>query len=77
MAAFMDCFTILEKEDIPDSEDLWRVFGHRDTYAPETLPEDTPLRRQLKEHLKNGGTMGEGYGILLHDGEKRVDALQA
>ncbi|MBR4960774.1 MAG: DUF5596 domain-containing protein [Clostridia bacterium] len=73
MAAFMDCFTILESEDIPDSGDLWRVFGHRPTYDPDTLPEDTPLRRQLKEHLKNGGTMGEGYGILLHDGEKRVD----
>lgn len=73
MAAFLDCFTILESEDIPDSGDLWRVFGHRPTYEPDTLPDDTPLRRQLKEHLKNGGTMGEGYGILLHDGEKRVD----
>ena len=73
MAAFLDCFTILESNDIPNCGDLWRVFGHRPTYEPDTLPDDTPLRRQLKAHLKNGGTMGAGYGIFLHDGEKRVD----
>ena len=73
MVSFMDCFTILESTDIPDCGDLWRVFGHRPTYDPDTLPDDTPLRRQLKEHLKNGGTMGAGHGIFLHNGEKRVD----
>ncbi|MBE6613714.1 MAG: hypothetical protein E7631_00230 [Ruminococcaceae bacterium] len=77
MAAFLDTFTILESKDIPNSGDLWRVFGHRPTYEPDSLPDDTPLRRQLKEHLKNGGTMGEGYGIFLHDGEKRVDGPMA
>ncbi|MBQ8642397.1 MAG: DUF5596 domain-containing protein [Clostridia bacterium] len=77
MVAFLDNFTILESKDIPDSGDLWRVFGHRSTYEPDTLPDDTPLRRQLKEHLKNGGTMGTGYGIFLHDGERRVDEPEA
>lgn len=74
MVAFLDNFTILHSSDIPNCGDLWRVFGHRDTYEPDTLPDDTPLRLQLKAHLKAGGTMGAGYGILLHNGSKRVDA---
>ena len=74
MVAFLDNFTILRYKDIPESGDLWRVFGHQKSWEPDTLPDDTPLRRQLKAHLKAGGTMGAGYGIFLHDGEKRVDA---
>lgn len=73
MVSFLDNFTILESRDKPNSGDLWRVFGKRETHAPDTLPEDTPLRRNLKKHLQNGGTMGCGYGILLHDGQERVD----
>lgn len=73
MVSFLDNFTILESRDKPNSGDLWRVFGKRETYKPDTLPEDTPLRRSLKQHLQKGGTMGNGYGILLHDGQERVD----
>lgn len=75
ITAFLDCFTILQSRDIPNSGDLWRVFGHRNSYEPDTLPENTPLQRQLKTHLQSGGTMGSGYGILLHDGQKRVDRI--
>lgn len=74
MVAFLDNFTILRSKDAPESGDLWRVFGHQPSWDPDSLPDDTPLRRQLKAHLKAGGTMGYGYGIFLHDGEKRVDA---
>lgn len=73
MVAFLDNFTILQSYGKQDSGDLWRVFGVRDSYEPDTLPENTPLQRQLKKHLQNGGTMGSGYGILLHDGKGRVD----
>ena len=72
IVSFLNCFDIVESEDSPNSGDLWRVFGCRDSYEPDTLPEKTPLQRQLKAHLQSGGTMGAGYGILLHDGEKRV-----
>ena len=74
MVAFLDNFTILRYKDAPESGDLWRVFGHQPSWEPDTLPDDTPLRRQLKAHLKAGGSMGYGYGIFLHDGEKRIDA---
>lgn len=70
--SFMENFTIISELDRPDSGDLWRVFGVRDSYEPDTLPETTPLQRQLKKHLRNGGTMGLGYGVLLHDGKEIV-----
>ncbi len=73
MVSFLDHFTIIDSGDLPDSHDKWRVFGHLPDYTPENLPEKTPLQKQLKAHLASGGTMGYGYGIFLHDGEKRVD----
>ena len=43
-------------------EDLWRLFDTEEK-NPEKLPTDTTLRRVYVEHLKNGGRVGEGYGI--------------
>lgn len=74
IVSFMDCFNVLESAE-PNVGDLWRVFGRRDFYDPDTLPEDSSLQRRLKRHLQSGGSMGEGYGILLHDGENIVRSL--
>jgi hypothetical protein len=44
------------------------VFGVK--YSPEALesaPQDNSLRRRVIEHLKNGGTMGNGAGIIFVD----------
>ena len=43
-------------------EDLWRLFDTEEK-NPDKLPTDTTLRRLYVEHLKNGGRVGEGYGI--------------
>ncbi len=67
---FLDRFTILEARDKPNSSDLRRIFGERDSYDPPTLPETTTLQRNLKKHLCSGGTMGRGYGILLYNRNK-------
>ncbi|MBR4203974.1 MAG: DUF5596 domain-containing protein [Clostridia bacterium] len=71
--AFMDRFDIIFSEDVKNSHDLWRVFGHRDSYDPASLPRDTGLRRTMADHLaKTGGVMGSGYGVFLFDGERII-----
>jgi len=71
IVAFLDCFDIIESSE-PNRGDLWRVFGRRESYDPDTLPESTTMQKNLKAYLKAGGSLGNGYGILLHDGEKIV-----
>ena len=44
-------------------------------YTPEILdyvPQDTRLRRNFLHYFREGGTLGEGHGILLFDGEKLI-----
>ena len=70
---FMECFHLLHWEDRPRSNDLRRIFGKDADYENlAALPEETSLQKRLKAHLLNGGTMGWGYGIFLHDGSKRL-----
>jgi hypothetical protein len=69
--AFMDNFDIIDREDRKNSGDLWRVFGHRESYDPASLPRDTELRRRMADYLaKSGNVTGTGYGVLLFDGER-------
>lgn len=48
-----------------DHCDAWRLFDMDYTGNVNDYPEDTSLRRVYKEYLKNGGTTGEGYGVLF------------
>ena len=45
-----------------NGEDLWRLFD-TDEKNPEKLPVNTSLRWRYANHLKNGGRVGEGYGV--------------
>lgn len=70
---FCECFHYLYHEDQEKWWDLWRVFGHGASMDYlDLLPENTSLQRNLKAYLKEGGKLGEAYGVLLHDGEKRL-----
>lgn len=66
---FMDHFHIVASEGRADCGDLWRIFGVRDSYAPEELPRKTSLQKALAAHIENGGTMGAGLGLFLFDGK--------
>ena len=66
---FMDHFHIVASEGRADCGDLWRIFGVRDSYAPEELPRKTSLQKALAAHIENGGTMGSGLGLFLFDGK--------
>ena len=69
--AFMDNFHILARHDVKNCGDLWRVFGHRDSWDPAGLPRNTELQRRMADYLaKNGNVTGSGYGVFLFDGER-------
>ncbi|MBQ7378520.1 MAG: hypothetical protein IJW70_02425 [Clostridia bacterium] len=60
---FLSEFTIMESH-YNDGEDLWRLFDTMERH-PDRLPADTSLRRAFVAHLKNGGRVGWGLGILF------------
>lgn len=60
---FMSEFDIMEWS-YNNGEDLWRLFDTMEQH-PDRLPADTSLRRAYAEHLKQGGRVGFGFGILF------------
>lgn len=65
---FYNLFENIENWEDEQNCNFWHVFGVR--YSPDALenaPEDNSLRRAVIRHLKNGGTMGNGAGILFVD----------
>ena len=66
MARFAARFRIFDVDADPRNKDAWRVFDR--PFDPENigaLPEDTSLRRALKQYLSEGNCMGNGYGLIL------------
>ena len=57
-------FDIFNHADDPALEDLWRIFD-TDEKDPDRLPTDTTMRRAYVNHLKNGGKLGWGHGVLF------------
>ena len=62
---FMSRFDIVESGINRSGGDLWRLFD-TDEKDPEKLPADTSVRRAYVSHLKNGGDVGWGFGILVY-----------
>lgn len=60
---FMSEFDLMEWS-YNNGEDLWRLFDTMEQH-PDRLPADTSLRRAYVEHLKKGGRVGFGFGILF------------
>jgi hypothetical protein len=51
------------KQDV--FEDGWRVFGSETGKAFDELPRRTSLQRSIADYLKEGGHLGEGFGVLI------------
>jgi len=68
---FADLFDITESHENEDNPDSWRVFN-TDSKDYENLPEDTSLQRRFKKYLVEGHKMGNGFGVILFDGEKII-----
>ena len=67
---FMDDFDIVRSREVEGFSNNWRVYGRYAGLPYEQLPEDTALRRAYKEHLIKTGVAGDGYGVIIFDGEK-------
>ena len=51
-------------EDQSPDDNLWRLFDMDWTGDVNDYPEDTTLRRKMKEYLRGQGTTGSGYGVF-------------
>lgn len=67
---FMDCFDIIDYDESDIFGNKWRVFGKDKDTEPALLPTDTSLRRAYAERLRAGEKTGNGFGVILFDGEK-------
>lgn len=70
MADFMEDFQILGSEAQDTFHDAWRVFGPKAKKPAGQLPENTSLQRAFKAWLSAGKKTGEGFGVLVFDGQK-------
>ncbi len=61
---FMMSYHIVNHGIDKHRSDLWRLFD-TDEQHPDKLPADTSFRRRYIAHLKNGGKLGWGYGVLI------------
>ena len=71
MCRFLHTFELVKVEEDRHFPDFFRIFNC--DYDPATLadmPEDTGLRRRMKQFLTDGNLMGSGFGFILFDGEK-------
>ena len=73
--SFMDDFDIIfQREEAPGAfGNNWRVFGAAADTPMENWPEDTSLRRAYLGWLRAGKPAGNGYGVILFDGENIVN----
>ena len=69
VAEFRTFFDVLHAVDHPTFEDCWRVFKVGQIDDLDAMPTDTRLQRNMLSHLKSGGRTGDGFGVLVFDGE--------
>ena len=70
--AFKDRFDIIHVHlyDKGDYSEMWRLYDMDYTGNLDDFPGDSSLRRAYKQYLKEGGQVGEGYGVFFWQGSK-------
>ena len=65
--AFKDRFDIIHVHlyDKGDYSEMWRLYDMDYTGDLDDFPGDSSLRRAYKQYLKDGGQVGEGYGVFF------------
>lgn len=69
---FRSFFDIIDKVDTEEFEDCWRLFKVGKIISLDDLPTSTRLQRNMLDHLKRGGKVGDGFGVLVFDGENII-----
>ena len=67
---FRTFFDVISQTDHETFEDCWRLFKVEKIENLDTLPTQTRLQRNMLAHLRSGGKTGDGFGVLVFDGEK-------
>ncbi len=63
--SFINDYDIFNSDSRNNDKDLWRVFGKDYKKAPEELPQNTVLQRNIAKWLLKGNHLGYGHGILF------------
>lgn len=67
---FYEMFHIIDQYEEPANNDFWRIFGCEYNNNTQTWPETTTLQRNFKQYFLRGKCMGEGFGVLLFNGNE-------
>ena len=62
--AFAAAYTLVEEYRTMDYEGLFRVFGRRDAYRYEELPQKTSLQRAYAERVRKKLPIGSAVGVM-------------
>lgn len=65
--SFKERFDIIHDHlyDKGDYSEMWRLYDMDYTGNLDDFPGDSSLRRAYKQYLKDGGQVGEGYGVFF------------
>lgn len=69
---FMDDFELVCWEERERFSNGWRVFGRYSDLPYDQLPKDTSLRKAYAEWLLAEKKAGDGFGVIVFDGEKII-----
>ena len=66
--SFKERFEILHDHlyDVGDYSEMWRLYDMDFTGNLDDFPTDSTLRRNYRQYLKDGGQVGEGYGVFFY-----------
>lgn len=67
---FASDFEIIRSSEREDFGNGWRIFGKDSDLPFDKLPRDTSLKRAYADWLMQGNPAGDGYGVIVFDGEK-------
>ena len=69
---FMDDFELVSWAEKDGFSNDWRVFGKYADLPYDRLPRDTSLRRAYADWLVKTGKGGDGFGVIVFDGNKII-----
>ena len=71
---FTSAYQIVLNRDARDYSELWRLFDCViDSDHPESLPQDTTLRRAFVDYMQRRGRIGCGLGVYLRKKSKKAE----
>ena len=73
MVDFMNDWDIIHSEEADEYGDCWRLFGKEYDGNADNLPQNTTQQKAMAAWLKDGKKTGEGFGVLIFDGEKIIN----